>query len=371
MSTAENLQFASIDSMDFVLNLEVLNKCAHHCTGCFVNRRNNLQDVDLGVALELATAFNEQGLRFREVIISPTDLFSAENALDVLNDPSFQQLMRIHEKTRITSTAMFEDMDWDKFEAIFEVLDSDAYKSNMILEFLVPMNVEKLLSGDLFYFDQFNRVLTYFKSCTPKEIDWSFVVNVHQDQLLQDNFDEVTRIAKEQFGTIIEFLPSFFRTGNDTKIEQHLKVWDDFLTSTITEDNYQDIALTIADKNHNSFNTLVLNYSKGSIHISPFIYEQIISDAADLAVPGFAPETVMDKYVELIAKQYAYTDKTTECTSCDYMTACVGRNVLSFMEDREIVDCVYPKGVLDLYQRPNTQTKSNRVQRCANATNTK
>ena len=33
MSTSEVANASDIDSMDFVLNLEVLNWCAHHCEG--------------------------------------------------------------------------------------------------------------------------------------------------------------------------------------------------------------------------------------------------------------------------------------------------------------------------------------------------
>lgn len=368
MSNSEVADAKDIDSMDFVLNLEVLNQCAHHCTGCFVRRKNNLEDVDLDKALALAKDMDSKGLRFREVIISPTDIFSATNSLDILDNPAFQELMSIHPKTRITTTAMFENMNWQNFKDVFAILDDPTkFKSDMILEFLVPMNTEKVINRDEIYLAQFKKALKFLAEETPKEVDWSFVVNVHHDPVFMEHFEELTQIAQEEFNTIIEFLPSFFRTGNDSLIEQHLGVWKDFLSTSVTQDNYKDVMLTIADKNHNGFNTIVTNYKKGKLHISPFIYEQITYDYPELTVDGYTAEDVMDKNTDLIIEQYEYSAKTKSCQGCDYLSTCVGRNVLSFMEIKGITDCIYPKDVLDMYH--NQSALSGRVQRCNNRMN--
>jgi len=369
MSTSEVSDMASVDTMDFVLNLEVLNQCAHHCQGCFVRRRNDLLDVDLDKALDLAKSMSDKGLRFREVILSPTDIFSASNSLEVLTDPRFHKLMNIHPKTRITTTAMFEDMDWDKWLAVWEVLDNEEFfRSNMIMEFLVPINPEKILNGDPVYLEQFKRALAFMETQTPKEVDWSFVLNVHYDPLIAENYDELTRIAKEDFNTTIEFLPSFFRTGNDIFITKYLQQWREFLSDVIHADNYQNIMLTIADKNHNGFNTVVINYRRGKLFISPFIYEQILYEYGDLQVEGFDADSVIAKNSELITKQYAYASGTSECASCEYLSTCVGRNVLSFMEVKNITDCIYPKDILNLYVKGDVSSLAPGVQRCVSKT---
>ena len=369
MSTSEVSDASDIESMDFVLNLEVLNACGHHCPGCFVQRKNDLAEVDLDSALSLVRSMDEKGLRFREVILSPTDMFSAINVMDVLTDPTFHEILRVHPKTRITTTAMFEDLNWDNFIAVFEALDNpDWYKPDMIMEFLVPLNPAKVLSRDPDYHKQFKRVLDFFKYETPKEIDWSFVVNVHHDPELIKHFDELTQIVRDEFNTIIEFLPSFFRSGNDTRVLSYLNIWREFISETVTEDNFRDIMLTIADHNHNGFNTIVVNYKKGNLYISPFIYEQILSEYPELKVDGLTADDVIAKSQELIGQQFAYVSETTECSDCEYLAACVGRNVLSFMEIKDVKDCIYPKDVLKLYQQSGVNPLAERVQRCLSRT---
>ncbi|MNC25837.1 hypothetical protein D3C75_739450 [compost metagenome] len=361
MSTAEG----DGDQLDFVLNLEVLNKCKHSCLGCYVNRRNSVDDVNLQTALEIAQDLSAKGYRFREVILSPTDIFSCDNALEILKDPAFQALMRIHPKTRITTTAMFENMDTARFLEIFDVLDNpEFFAREMILEFLVPMNVQKMLANDLQYLEDHHRALNFLKNHTPKLVDWSFVVNVHHDQDFISNFDELTVIAREKFDTIIEFLPSFFRTGKDHLIASHLQTWKEFLQEAVTDDNYRNVMLTIADKNHNAQNTLVLNYRKNNLYISPFIYEQIVHQHTHLQVEPLTADAAIQRFDDSQIEQYQYAaEKTKECGSCHYLNTCVGRNVISFMEMNNLSNCIYPKEVLDRYD--DTASLSNRVARCS------
>lgn len=361
MSTAEG----DGDQLDFVLNLEVLNKCKHSCLGCYVNRRNSVDDVNLQTALEIAQDLSAKGYRFREVILSPTDIFSCDNALDILKDPAFHALMRIHPKTRITTTAMFENMDTARFLEIFDVLDNpDYFAPEMILEFLVPMNVQKMLANDLQYLEDHHRALNFLKHHTPKLVDWSFVVNVHHDQDFISNFDLLTDIAREKFDTIIEFLPSFFRTGKDHLIADSLETWKNFLSEAVTDENYTKVMLTIADKHHNAQNTLVLNYRKNQLYISPFIYEQIVHQHEHLQVRPLTADAAIQRFDDSQIEQYHYAvEKTKECGSCHYLNTCVGRNVISFMDMNNLTNCIYPKEVLDRYD--DTAALSNRVARCS------
>lgn len=354
------------NTMDFVLNLEVLRGCIHSCPGCFVNRRNNIDDIDLDAALALATEMHDRGLRFREVIISPTDIFSAANAVEILDNPKFQELLRIHPKTRITTTAMFHKADPKKWADVFAILDDPTkYRPDMIMELLVPLDVDLLLGEDDQYYRDFSKALHYLKNETPKIIDWSFVVNVHHDVEMIANYDKITEIVRQQFNTIIEFLPSFFRTGNDKLIATHLDVWKEFLRTTITEDNYKDIMLTIADPDHNATNTIVVNYKKGKMHISPFIYEQILFDYHSMET-GMTVDDVMETTQRLTVEQFGYVTKTNSCSTCNYLPTCVGRNVLNFMEAKNITECIYPRDILDLYNTAHIPPTQKSINHCAN-----
>lgn len=350
MSTAEVKTSDDIDQVDFVLNLEVLNGCAHHCTGCFVNRRNSIDDVDLDQALKIAEELTAKGMRFREVILSPTDIFSADNVTALLLDTRFQQLLRLHDKTRITTTAVLSDVPWDKVEEVFAILDNtEYYREDMILEFLSPMEPAKVLARDPEYIASFDRILEFFKNGTPKVVDWSFVINIHYDPLYWGNVDEITQYAKEDYGTIIEFLPSFFRTGKEDLILPSLRQWNELVSVAVTESNHSNIMMTIADKYHNAMNTIVMNYKQDKLFISPFMYEQIVVDNPFYQVHEINADAVLAKVNEMVIQQYGYVDKTESCSTCCHRETCIGRNVISFMEERNLTECVFPKNIIELY----------------------
>jgi len=350
MSNSEVKTVFDNEAMDFVINLELLNGCAHACTGCFVNRKNEIVATDVKKAYQLAKDLTEKGLRFREVIISPTDIFSASNTDEILLNKDFQAMLKLNDKTRITTTAMFYNTPMSDIERVFALLDNPAFfRPNMIMEFLVPMEADKVLNHDEDYFEQNIIAIDFFKTQTTKIVDWSFVVNIHHDQVLVDNFEKISKIVCDEYDGIIEFLPSFFRTGNTDLIEKHLGEWKEFLSASVNADNYKDLMITIADMHHNSFNTIVMNYRRGELYLSPFIYEQILMTHTDLHIENPTAESVFAKIQEQTVAQYHYAEITDECQTCEYFTTCVGRNVLSFMEAKDIQHCIYPKDVLSLY----------------------
>jgi len=344
MSNAEDIK-----QMDFVLNLEVLHGCLHHCDGCFVNRNKAPLADDLKNALQIAREMNDKGFRFREVVLGPTDLFSSENIEKTLNDPDFHALMNIHPITRITSASMFET-PLERIKEIFAILDNDeVYRRDMIMEFLVPMDVEKLLYRDEAYYNHIHEVVDFMKNGTPKTVDWSFVININYNPLLEKHFDEITAIVRDEFDTIIEFIPSFFRPNKYKLIEKQLHQWGNFLRKVINEDNYKDIMFTSACKTHNGFNAVILNYKRGKVFLSPFVYEQIMLEDDHLQVFDLSADEILRMNNRLIVDQFNYASQTAECSNCSNLSTCIGRNVLTFMESKKITDCIFPKDVFEQY----------------------
>ena len=238
----------NINSMDFVLNLDLLSGCAHFCDGCFVNKKNDVTNWEeiLDHALEVATGLSQKGLRFRELILGPTDFFSAANTIQLLEHPKFQKLFTLHEKTRITAACIFTDLDREIFLKIFEILDNtELYREKMILEFLVPLDTKSMVLDDPRYIEQNKWALDYFLNKTPKIIDWSFVININNNELLKDNYQQVVSSIKENFNTILEFNPGFFRTNNNKLIDKHLSYWKSFLADTLRGKDFSNFVNSI------------------------------------------------------------------------------------------------------------------------------
>lgn len=336
----------NIESMDFVLSLDLLNGCVHSCEGCYVRKNKvaeNWEEI-LEKAYQLARDFTAQGLRFRELILAPTDFFSAKNTKEVLNHPTFQKLLSLNTKTRITASCIFDGINQEEFESIFRILDNPKlFRKDMILEFLVPLNTKKMLAEDDAYIKDNKWVLDFFQRNTPKVIDWSYVINIHNNELLKENYLKVVEKIKLEFNTILEFNPGFFRSHNNVLISKNLTYWKGFLQDILERNDHRDIYLTNIDKHHNTANTICLNFYEEGVYLSPFIYEQIIDTHENFKVQSLSASEIIERHVELQTQSFAYAEKTQECSDCEYLTACVGRNVLNYMENNQITECLFPQ----------------------------
>ena len=342
----------NIESMDFVLSLDLLNGCVHSCDGCYVNKTKKVENWEstLEEAYTLARDFTEKGLRFREIILAPTDFFSANNTEEVLLHPTFQKLLRLHEKTRITAACIFDGLYKERFTKIFSILDNkEFFKETMILEFLVPLNTKKMIGHDPKYIGDNKWALDFFKNNSPKVIDWSYVINIHNNELLKNHYVEVVDKIKTEFNTILEFNPGFFRSNNNQLIDKNLAYWKNFLQNILENNDHKNIYLTNVDKHHNTANTICLNFYDNGVFFSPFIYEQIIDTHDAFKVDGMSASEIMEKHTELQARSFEYSKKTKECSDCEYLVACVGRKVLNYMEIKNLTDCLFPEKFKQLH----------------------
>lgn len=341
----------NIETMDFVLNLDILSGCVHSCEGCYVNKTKVVTNWEetLEKTYQIAKGLTEQGLRFREIVLAPTEFFSANNTEEVLLHPTFQKLMSLHEKTRITAACVFENIDKERFQRLFDILDNTEYfRKEMILEFLVPLNTKKMLAKEEKYMADNKWALNFFLNNSPKIIDWSYVVNIHNNELLKENYMAMVNTIKTEFNTIMEFNPGFFRSHNNTLIDKNLSYWKSFLQEILEKNNHKDIYLTNVDKHHNTGNTICLNIYDNEVYFSPFIYEQIIDTNKVFKVEDLNPHNIMEQHLDLQTKSFQYAEKTSECADCEYLTACVGRNVLNYMENKGIKECLFPQKFKEL-----------------------
>ncbi|WPU65623.1 hypothetical protein [Peredibacter starrii] len=341
----------NIENMDFVLSLDILNGCIHSCEGCYVRKVRDVNNWEeaLERAYTIAKGLAGEGLRFREIILAPTEFFSAHNTKEVLLHPTFQKLLQLNEKTRITAACVFDNLNREHFKELFSILDNnELFREKMILEFLVPLNTKKMLAKETKYMEDNKWALDYFKNHSPKIIDWSYVVNIHNNELLKENYMEVIETIKSEFNTILEFNPGFFRSQNNTLIDKNLSYWKGFLQDILEKNDYRNIYLTNIDKHHNTSNTICLNLIENDVYFSPFIYEQIIDTHNVFKLEAMDAHSIMNQHIELQTKGFAYADKTTECSDCQYLTACVGRKVLNYMQNKGIKNCLFPRKFKDL-----------------------
>ena len=353
------------DIFDFVVNLEVLQGCRHSCAGCFVNKENPDVPVDtvLNNALRMGEHYVANGARFREIFIGATDLFTARNSLEILQNPILHKMARLkgvgdkltngntvgEQNLGLTATAIFDDCDMEQVKRTFDVLDNpDYYREKMTVELLIPVNVQKILDNDQKFIDDHHRAIEFFANETPKHVIFSFINNIYRNRhLMQEGvYDQCKEFYKTHFNAIMEHNPSFFRSGKDRNIASNVRAWREIVENCLSESEVDanDIHLTAVDLHHNSFNTLGVHFIQDRAYLIPFIYENIFLEREKFLIKDATnPLLASEKYAELMDRGFKYASDCTSCSDCEMLVACVGRNVQNVMEEFGMKDCIFPR----------------------------
>ena len=363
------------DIFDFVVNLEVLQGCNHACAGCYVNIENPDAMVDrvLENALKVGKHYVEHGARFREIFIGATDFFTARNTEEILKNPLLQQMTRLKgwgdtetngntvgdQNLGLTATAVFDGIDMDRVKRLFDILDDwKNYREMMTVEFLMPVNVQKILAEDSKYIEDHHKVFEFFKNETPKHVIYSFANNIYNNRWLKDEgaYEKCREIIHREFDCILEHNPSFFRSGKHIPIDKNIFAWKQILETQLTKDNWKETHLTSADTHHNSVNTLGVHFIKDEAYIIPFIYENIFLEREKFHIEeANNPKMISEKYAELMAEGFDYACEVSDCEDCEMQVACVGRNVQNVMKEFGIKECIFPKQFREYFHPDPTE----------------
>lgn len=327
---------AAFVSVDFTL--DILNGCEHKCPGCFVQRKNDFMDDDLARIEPLIQEMKAKGYDLNEMFVGPTDIFSAINYDQLINSEVFKRISRDFTIT-CTSTLLNDTADIDrKLQMFREAFPQRARET----EIFVILDLTRYFNRDWFYINQLHRNIKLLH-------DWNvfFIVNVYSEDMFDElNLTELTVRLKKDFGTKLRINPSYFRGTSKRHIEGYAQKHKRLLEKQISTDNIQDVFLNMTDVYFNSYTLLSLCLNKGVLSVMPFIYEAIPQENAafDIKPEGSKYELrdVEKKQHELTTRQYAYAPSTEKCDDCEHLASCVSRDVLAYMETREVTDCFLP-----------------------------
>ena len=359
-SGPESLSPKDAVKFDVLIQMEVLAGCEQGCLGCFVDKAidpvSNQQIIDR--AKELADGVKRTGLNLREFVIGPTDLFSAKNTKEVLNNPVVQQIMREHTGARIASPAKFDKASMEKVREIFNILDDDdKFRRDMIIEFIMPIGrINEMLDDDDYYKSVMEKV-EFFKNDTPKQMDWSWTLqasNAVGKQIDKEKYKRLVKRSVEDFGTIMEMNPAFSRAPNQLVQRNNLFGWNKFLSSVIDEESSKEAVMSMANLYCNSINfvgiTIVPGENGPTTHLNVMLHEQaFFLQNKNLDVTGLTFEEILQRKNELVTKGINRSSKVKDCQDCQYAVACANRLVFEAQESLNVNGCVLPKDVLEHY----------------------
>lgn len=351
------------DFLDLVINAEVLEGCNQSCPGCFINTANNnsMWEDSLNTSYEIAKYYISKGARFREFTLTATDFFTAKNTDIILKSEHLSKILNLRSKENVesdngygggilslASAASFEGIDMEHLKYLFSILDSELYPKNMTVEFIIPLNIKKVLEDDKKYLEDNINALNFFRDSTPKHVIYSYTFNIHNDQNLKNPevYEKCYKYVKNNFDTVIENNPGFFRVSNQKFIKHLLKLWKKLVNTSIDFKNYKELHMTCVDERYNSFNTVNLHIHRNEIFAVPFVYQNIYLRDSKFKIEDI--QKINNKHMELTLEALNYANAVEDCSTCVLQPACVGRKVQNVMKHYGIEECVFPSKALEL-----------------------
>lgn len=329
---------------------DFLTNCEHKCRGCFVNKGNTpYTQRDLDILEKLATEVNDAGMLFDELVIGPVDFFGAANSKALLMEPKLQRFMAKHKPIfAIPTTLMCSDEIILDFIKTFNEFYPHEY---MEFEIQVVVHPKKFNVDNQEYLETLKHKIRLFDAMTARVC---YTIQINIQKLTGLSLHTMSLLAMEQFETIIDYNPSFFRSHQPRTVRTMIKHWNAELERQVTTDNRLDIQMVVADWSHGGHNYSNWILSDGEVYLSPFIHENVANTTEAFMVKhdgDYCVEDLINASTESKKAQYKYAARTTECYDCRYLDTCVSRHVLFFMEQYDIVDCMLPKKVLDMYPK--------------------
>ena len=344
---------SAANNVRFRINAEFLHQCEFNCAGCFVNRRaSNYDTRQLDILLDTVNLFRVNDMTFDEIILGPTDFFAASNTLDLLKEPLFRKVFENGDVvlTILTTLQSSDDQILDHIVAV-----NDAFPHpNQEIEVLVVFDLRRMFEEDEAYIAELHHKLRLLDRFVPA-VDYAFQMNIQDPSKVVGDFTlpKLTSFVRERFDTIVEFNPSFLRTGKEKIVDSTLDAWNGLLEEQITDDNKDDITFTMSNAYHAGFNEITYNFHDGDLYMCPFIYENVFDrdEAFKVNKTGdyytWADIIYHDGWAKL--EQFSYASETDECSACPYLMSCSAKHVLFYMKQHGIKRCMISKPTVELY----------------------
>lgn len=332
------LQYTDKLRSEFIF--DVLDGCAFNCKGCYIPRRNSCTPDDIETAICLSDTLQEMNIACEEMFIGPTDIFTANNFYDIMENPRMYDLTsRFSLSASSTLMSDREDMR-SKWILLQKHLDAAPARDFVLI---VAFDLQKYLDKDRVYLDTLRENLKFFKKDTVV-----FAINYYENVLSSTRLITVADDIHEEFNVAIRIIPSFFRQKSTMVIEQKSRSFIDMLMfQLIGQDLPEYLSFNMFDKYFGGEGFVNLSYKDGECYITPFLFDGIPqnNDIFRIEKP-LTSKNITDKLSELTTAQYAYATQTAGCHRCPLLSSCIGRKVLAYMESRDVMECVVPKALI-------------------------
>ena len=331
----------SLNKLRFNFNLEVLNGCRWSCVGCYVNKKeeNSFSIADIKNFQKLSESLKGSEYIPSILILGPTDIFTANNSLEILTESEFYKLTKSFERLTFTSTFLALSDDVVEVLKIFSHVD---------LEFKLIIDLPKFNDDDL-------KKLANNIKLLKKLIGRNIVI--HPQLNLFNAASEKLKEALTNYKSINERSYFYFNQGVDyavsfgrSKVSKNyqLKAYE-LLKATFNREIETQMHFDAGKLDDISEN--IFTFKNGEFFYAPKIYDEYVNfyEHNRLNIIDWSANEFQDFLKANLIDQYTQMD-TLPCKNCDYNATCADRGAIKFLNHLGTNQCIFPT---DAYNKIN------------------
>lgn len=326
------------------LNVEILNECESSCAGCYVNKTgNNIDNNDYSRFISMIKLFRENGIEFDTLRLGPTDLFGNDSILDMLDNEDFQYIIR-NVKTIAGNGTLSSDPE--KIEKIIKKFNSIKGKDEELMWDFQVIFEDDIIS-DIAKKNTLMSRIQQFLNMIDEPVNYYLIRNISMND--DFNIAKYSVFIEKEFNTILEAVPSFQRSNSKLVHHKTISNWKSNISKYFTD--FNETSMTIVDSNQGGTTELNYTFCNGNFFITPFTYDAttIIKDKFKIQDTSNIQDWI-GIIADIYVSQTEYVDKTNECGICEFKEVCLDKMVLSYMEEYNFVDCIFPKDILQQFK---------------------
>lgn len=321
------------------ITLDLFKGCAHHCSGCMIDKAVGGVLDDIPELLALIKEMVGVGYVAFDLGIGPTDYMTADNTKEVMDNPVVQEMAQLFRQ--VTINAAFLEKRLDKYTQMCEEIDLAI--PGKPIRFLIPAAPSFFKTPK--FGDMINAKLTHIKNtlkvaylneagfvvnCTEETVDENFDLN------MRDGFDVEFPVDKDD----ILNLPYGRLKRTDILTAERVKAISHRITQFYSDLNGDEERRRNPDLCFDTGTMVNLLYAEGNLYWVPFLKDDCVFFNENFVVPRPWSMTnllaVREKAVEASLQHV----KDTPCMTCPYLSSCVEKGITNIMHTLGIKDCL-------------------------------
>jgi len=332
--------------------LELLKDCGRNCTGCAVDTAGvgTPPEEDLLAIEEIVNEVRDREWEMSWMEIAPTDILSASNRQEVLENPILRRMVRGGFESIVFNCSFLSPYPEDYVKLAEEL---EAFMPGLNAEFLVPFEFKHY--RNVGYFEKIrNRIHWLEENLKTVRIGTvTAIVNLIEPMIdsglvNQDSLHETRHIKLFERSDTTTFVFHYGRTDLDVpeNREEFLRtiLKQNDLFAKQVDDGYpfkiDDLGPTVGTDYH-------LSYRKGQLYMAPFINSPIalFDDQFSFEKPWKLDDIIasdVGTYFKSIEKGMFSPD----CKGCDFLSNCSTRGVQRVQEVLRTNKCLSILGQL-------------------------